>query len=84
MILWAGKGRKTDLIPLLLIPLGTFSYLFYVQETTGNWRNFLDSMGVWEQDRYIFPLQTLFRYIKMFFYMQSYQLVYFSQGYFIS
>lgn len=73
---WVGKRKKIDLMSLLLIPLGTFNYLFYIQETTGNWRNFLDSMGIWEQDRYVFPLQTLFRYIKMFFYMRSYQLVY--------
>lgn len=48
-----------------LVPLGTLSYFAYLQFVEGSWKLFFDSMKIWDQDRLIFPLQTLWRYLKI-------------------
>lgn len=57
--------KKKSWYPLLLIPLGTLTYFGYLEIFVGGWRLFFDSMAVWGQSRFIFPLQTLYRYVKI-------------------
>ena len=59
------KKKTKELFPLILIPLGTLSYLLYLEEFRGSWKLFFDSMAVWGQQRFVFPLQTLWRYLKI-------------------
>lgn len=52
---------------LCLFPLFAFiAYLVYIQVTFGSWLMLFSSMKQWGQDQMIFPLQTAFRYIKIF------------------
>lgn len=64
---WLGERRHRNLIPLVLIPLTTLSYFLYIHISRGNWGLFLDSMRVWQQDQFVFPFQTAYRYFKIFF-----------------
>lgn len=57
--------RKRNWYPLFLIPLGTLTYFGYLQIFEGGWRLFFDSMAVWGQSRFVFPLQTLWRYLNI-------------------
>lgn len=50
---------------LALLPLGIVSFGFYLQLTQGDFFLFQKAMANWGQDRFIFPLQTLFRYVRI-------------------
>lgn len=63
---WLGKRNRRDLIPLILIPLATLSYFFYIQISRGKWSLFIASMRVWQQDKFVLPFQTAYRYFKIF------------------
>ncbi len=59
---WWGYDRKLkNLIPLLLIPLGLFTYMQYLSQTTGNSIAFYDQT----QDKLILIYQVFWRYLKM-------------------
>lgn len=63
------RKNSSQLAPLLwtlLIPIGLGIYLVYLQQTFGDWHIMSKSMHVWGQDRMVFPLQTMWRYIKIF------------------
>jgi hypothetical protein len=64
-LLVEARFKKRSWYPLLLIPLGTLTYFGYLEIFEGSWRLFFDSMAVWGQSRFIFPLQTLYRYVKI-------------------
>ena len=63
---WNGKRRIRDLIPVFFIPLSTLSYFIYLHIWEGNWNLFVTSMSVWRQDRFVLPIQTAYRYFKIF------------------
>lgn len=48
------------------IPFAFAGYLFYIQKTFGDWHLLFTSMRQWGQDKTVFPLQTVFRYMKIF------------------
>lgn len=64
-LLVEARLKKRSWYPLLLIPLGTLTYFGYLEIFEGGWRLFFDSMAVWGQSRFIFPLQTLWRYLNI-------------------
>lgn len=64
---WQGQRKIKDLIFIFLIPLSTLTYFLYLHIWEGNWALFTTSMSVWRQDRFIFPFQTVYRYLKIFF-----------------
>ncbi len=76
----ASRRKAKELFPLILIPLGTLSYFLYLEVFKGGWRLFLDSMAVWEQQRFVFPLQTLWRYLKIIFGFQVLDRAYLVAG----
>lgn len=57
---------------VLFLPAAFFSYLFYVQRLFDTWRWVFTSMSVWQQDRLTFPLQVVWRYLKIFFLDRSF------------
>lgn len=59
------RKRPGELWPLILVPLGTVTYLVYLQLVEGSFRLLGESMKVWQQHRFVFPLQTLWRYTKI-------------------
>lgn len=68
--------KKKRWFPTLLIPLGTLTYFSYLQIFEGGWKLFFESMAVWGQSRFIFPLQTLYRYIKIIMTFQVFDKTY--------
>lgn len=57
---------KQAVIPLALIGTGFITYLLYLQLNHGDWLLFQKSMIAWRQNNFVFPLQIIFRYIKIF------------------
>src|SRR3989338_4836925 len=53
------RRKVKELFPLIFIPLLTLSYFLYLEVFRGGWRLFLSSMAIWGQERFVFPLQTL-------------------------
>lgn len=52
---------------IILIPLTFISYLLYIEFTQGDWTMVFSSMKVWNQAEITFPLQVIWRYLKIFF-----------------
>ena len=73
---WSGKRRIRDLIPVFFIPLSTLSYFLYLHIWEGNWNLFVTSMSVWRQDRFVLPIQTAYRYFKIFTTVEPTSLMY--------
>lgn len=67
LVEWLTQEKKQHRFPLwlFLIPLATLGYLFYIQVSKGDWRLFFSSMGVWKQNQYVLPFQTVYRYFKI-------------------
>lgn len=64
----------------LFSPLGTLTYLGYLHLFKGGWQAFFDSMAVWGQDKFTFPIQTLWRYVKILVTYQQSDYTYFITG----
>ncbi len=58
---------QTGLPVLVLGCLGIFSYLLYLQVYFGDLLLFQKSMIAWKQNEFVFPLQVVWRYVKIFF-----------------
>lgn len=69
------KKRK-DLVPVFLTPLGLLSYLLYLNWVEGSWLLLFKSMAVWGQGHFVFPLQTGWRYIRLFFTLRTFGRVF--------
>ena len=67
---------KERVYSLFLIPLGIITYGTYLQHNFGDFLLFQKSMQEWNQEQIIFPLQTVFRYIKIFILAQK-DIIYF-------
>lgn len=60
------RGKRRNLLPTMLVPLGTASYLWYLNGIGGGVNLISQSMEVWGQSRFIFLVQTMWRYLKIF------------------
>lgn len=67
---------KTGAVTLFLIILGFVIYLTYLQVFFGDFLLFQKSMIAWRQDEWIFPLQVLWRYLKIFYLVDKTQIIY--------
>lgn len=61
---------------LVLTGLGFILYLLYLQIFHGDYLLFQKSMIAWRQNEFVFPLQVIFRYLKIFWYVDKHLLVY--------
>lgn len=48
-----------------LIPLSFLGYLGFIQYRFGDWNLLFTSMKAWDQDKMVFPLQVVWRYLKI-------------------
>lgn len=71
---WVGQWRKffawkryfTDgFFGIFLIAAGFFIHLYNIQTIFGNWRQLFTSMDNWRQNIPTFPLQVMWRYLKI-------------------
>ena len=60
----------------IIIPLAYIGYLRYIQLRFGNWRLIYKAMDVWRQNIPTFPLQVVWRYIKIFIYYRPFDMLY--------
>lgn len=58
---------KKGMVALLLSVSGFLAYCYYLQTNFGDWLLFQKSMKAWNQDNFVFPLQVLYRYLKIFY-----------------
>jgi len=58
---------KSKIYSVFLIPGAFVSFLFYINIKSGSWTTLFSSMKEWNQDKITFPLQVVWRYIKIFF-----------------
>lgn len=63
----ATKFMKERVFFIFLIPLGIVAYGLYLQLNFGDFFLFQKSMTVWNQEKFVFPLQVGFRYLKIIF-----------------
>ncbi len=59
--------RHTRIYSIFLIPIAFFGYLIWVHRFFHNWQLVFLSMKNWNQDKIIFPLQVVWRYINIIF-----------------
>ncbi len=52
----------------LFIPLAFLGYAIWIDKEFGSWQTLFSTMSVWGQDKVIFPLQVVWRYIKIILY----------------
>ena len=63
---WRSKKNRTELwTAAVCAPLGVLSYLGYLERFEGGWHVFFDSMAIWGQNKFVFPIQTFWRYTKI-------------------
>lgn len=61
---------------LCLTLLGFLGYLLYLQYAYGDFLLFQKTMVAWQQQHFVFPPQVIFRYLKIFMYVDKTQLVF--------
>lgn len=59
--------KKSRIYTIFLIPSVFIGYLLWVHRFFGTWQLVFSSMKNWNQDKIIFPLQVVWRYIKILF-----------------
>ncbi len=67
---------RSGIIGILCIPASFVSYLWYIQIHFGDWMTLFSSMKTWDQDKIIFPLQVIWRYIKILMIYPEFHLNY--------
>lgn len=67
---------KSKAFFIFLIPLAIITYSFYLQIKLGDFLVFRKAMANWEQNKLIFPLQTFWRYFKIFFLYRHFDFYY--------
>lgn len=70
------KFLKSTFIAILLTGSGLIIYMIYLQVNFGDFLLFQKSFSAWDQSRITFPLQTIFRYFKIFTSVDKNLLVY--------
>lgn len=58
--------KKWQLWITVSIPLTFIGYLVFIQQTYGNWHLLFNAMDIWGQSSVVFPLQPIWRYLKIF------------------
>ncbi len=66
VVLYLPAFLKQKAFFILLIPLGIITYGSYLQISHDNFFLFQKSMADWGQDKIVFPLQVVYRYMKIF------------------
>ena len=67
---------KKAIIPILLPATGLLAYMLYLQVSFGDPFLFQKSFSAWSQQNLTFPLQVVFRYLKIFIFVDKTLLVY--------
>lgn len=67
---------KTNAMLILLAGSGIAFYMAYLQLQYNDWFLFQKSMSAWKQEEFVFPLQVIWRYIKIFWFVQKDVLVF--------
>jgi hypothetical protein len=82
------KKLQKKLVALVIIPLSFLGYLAYVQISQESFSKVFTSMKVWHQDKITFPLQVVWRYMKIIlFHFRPHELTYyiaFSEFFFVA
>ena len=61
------RFRASRIWAAILIPLAFLGYAIWIDREFGSWQTLFSAMSVWGQDKVIFPIQVVWRYIKIFF-----------------
>lgn len=61
------KIWKSGILWVVLIPLAFVAYLGFIELRFGDWHLFFSGVEVWHRNKLTFPLQTLWRYLKILF-----------------
>lgn len=67
---------KNKLFSVFFIPLFFIGYLVFIHLRFGSWKLLFTSMSIWGQDKTVFPLQVVWRYIKIVFLYPTFQFTY--------
>lgn len=70
------KFLKNGFITMLLGVAGISSYMYYLYKTFHDPLVFQKSMIAWKQSSIVFPPQVIFRYLKIFYYVDYHSLVF--------
>lgn len=79
--------------PLILIPLGLLTYMTYLYFAFGDPLQFIHALSLWQKSKVTFPLQTVYRYLRMFltvspglvqFWVAVFEFFFFCFGLFVS
>lgn len=70
------KIIRSKIYLALLIPLSFLGYLLYIHIVFKDWRIIFSTMEIWKQNNIISPPQVLWRYIKIIFNPDFYQVSY--------
>lgn len=52
---------------VMLIPLSMLGYFIWINGQFGSWQTLFTTMSVWGQEKITFPVQVVWRYLKIFF-----------------
>lgn len=64
------------IVSILFIPATLVGYLAYIQRTFGSWQLVFSGMKIWNQDKVTFPLQVVWRYVKIIVLYPSFTVSY--------
>ncbi len=59
--------RASHIWAAILIPLAFLGYALWINGEFGSWQTLFSTMSVWGQDKVTFPIQVVWRYMKIFF-----------------
>lgn len=68
---------QTKIYFIFIIPFSFLSYLLYTHLLYRSWQLVFSSMTVWNQEKVTFPLQIVYRYVKIFLFYRPLDLVFF-------
>lgn len=71
LISLAKSFLRTSFITILLCVLGFLIYLVYLQIFHGDFLLFQKARSAWGQDKMVFPLQVIWRYLKIFWFVDK-------------
>lgn len=62
---------KTGLIAICLCLVGIIAYMLYLQIYYGDFLLFQKTRSAWHSQSFVFPLQTVYRYLKIFWFLDK-------------
>lgn len=69
------QALRSSLLSVVLIPLSFVGFLYYNQIAFGDWQRPFEVMKIWNQSQITFPLQVVWRYMKILVHPQ-YEITY--------